>query len=142
MKKELQVGKVVGGKQFSLPLDFVTRTLAIVAIRGAGKTVAATVLAEEMAEAGLPWIAFDPIGVWWGLRVNPDGSPGGRQCESARAMTFELRPCPMHAVPRCAVRSWGTESWRACPKCHQRGTLLAAPPEHEYRNTENGSVVR
>lgn len=32
-----------------------------------------------MCEAGLPWIAFDPTpgGVWWGLRVNPDGSAGG-----------------------------------------------------------------
>lgn len=48
-------------------------------MRGAGKTVAATVIAEEMCEAGLPWIAFDPTpgGVWWGLRVNPDGSAGG-----------------------------------------------------------------
>lgn len=76
MKQVLNVG-TSNRKPFTLPLDFVTRTLAIVAIRGAGKTIAATVLAEEMAEAGLPWIAFDPVGVWWGLRVNPDGSPGG-----------------------------------------------------------------
>src|SRR2546421_12533883 len=76
VKRALTIG-TAGGKPFSLPLDIVARTQAIVAIRGAGKTVAATVLAEEMCEAGLPWIAFDPVGVWWGLRVNPDGAPGG-----------------------------------------------------------------
>jgi uncharacterized protein len=79
MKRALEIGRTVAGKPFTLPLDFVARTLGIIAVRGAGKTVAATVIAEEMCEAGLPWIAFDPTpgGVWWGLRVNPDGSAGG-----------------------------------------------------------------
>jgi len=78
MKRVLNIG-TVNGKPFTLPLDYVTRTGAIIAIRGGGKTVAATVIAEEFCEAGLPWIAFDPTpgGVWWGLRANPDGSPGG-----------------------------------------------------------------
>jgi len=77
MKKELELGTLMNGRRFLLPLDLVTRTLAVIGIRGAGKTVAATVLAEEMCEAGLPWVAIDPVGIWWGLRVNPDGSPGG-----------------------------------------------------------------
>jgi len=67
----------MSGQKFTLPLDLVTRTLAIIAIRGWGKTVAATVIAEEMCEAGLPWVAIDPVGVWWGLRANSDGTPGG-----------------------------------------------------------------
>ena len=77
MKSELQIGSLMSGAKFTLPLDLVTRTLAIIAIRGWGKTIAATVIAEEMCEAGLPWIAIDPVGVWWGLRCNPDGTPGG-----------------------------------------------------------------
>ena len=77
MKKQLELGTIVGGGKFPLPLDLVTRTLALIAMRGAGKTIAATDIAEEMCEAGLPWCALDPVGVWWGLRVNPDGSPGG-----------------------------------------------------------------
>jgi hypothetical protein len=77
VKAHLEIGQLVGGGKFTLPLDLVTRTLAIIAIRGWGKTVAATVIAEEMCEAGLPWVAIDPVGVWWGLRANPDGSPGG-----------------------------------------------------------------
>ena len=77
MKDKLEIGSLMSGQKFTLPLDLVTRTLAIIAIRGWGKTVAATVIAEEMCEAGLPWVAIDPVGVWWGLRANPDGSPGG-----------------------------------------------------------------
>ena len=77
MKQQLDVGKLMSGAKFTLPLDLVTRTLAIVAIRGWGKTIAATVIAEEMCEAGLPWVAIDPVGVWWGLRCNSDGTPGG-----------------------------------------------------------------
>ncbi len=53
------------------------QTFGIVAIRGAGKTVLATDMAEEFCEAGLPWISFDPVGVWYGLRSTPDGKPGG-----------------------------------------------------------------
>jgi uncharacterized protein len=79
VKRALNVGTWADGKPFTLPLDYVTRTGAFIAIRGGGKTVAATVIAEELCEAGLPWIALDPTpgGVWWGLRANPDGSPGG-----------------------------------------------------------------
>src|SRR5690348_189566 len=77
MKTTLEIGALMSGAKFTLPLDLVTRTLACVAIRGWGKTVAATVIAEAMCEAGLPWVAIDPVGVWWGLRCNPDGSPGG-----------------------------------------------------------------
>lgn len=75
MKDKLEIGTLMSGQKFTLPLDLVTRTLAIIAIRGWGKTVAATVIDEEMCEAGLPWVAIDPVGVWWGLRANPDGSP-------------------------------------------------------------------
>src|SRR6266850_3159093 len=77
MKKELELGSLSSGAKFLLPLDAATHTFGFIGIRGAGKTVAATVMAEEMCEAGLPWIALDPIGVWWGLRANPDGTPGG-----------------------------------------------------------------
>ena len=65
------------GKDFTLPLDAVTRTFAILAIRGAGKTTTAKRMAEEMARCGLPWICFDPVGVWWGIRATPEGKPGG-----------------------------------------------------------------
>lgn len=63
--------------QLTLPLDAVTETFAILAKRRAGKSNAAVVLAEEMFDAGLPWVAVDPKGDWWGVRASGDGkSPG------------------------------------------------------------------
>ena len=102
MKTALEIGHLAGSrKAFTLPLDYATRTGAIVAMRGAGKTVTATVIAEEMCEAGLPWIAFDPVGVWWGLRVNPDGSAGGYPVLIVGGEHGDL-PLEKHAAPRLA----------------------------------------
>jgi hypothetical protein len=61
----------------ALPLDAVTETFLILGKRGAGKTNAAVVMAEEMIAAGLRTCIVDPTGVWWGLRSSADGqSPG------------------------------------------------------------------
>lgn len=60
-----------------LPLDAVTRTFGILAVRGAGKSNTAAVMAEEMFAAGLPFVVIDPVGSWYGLRSSADGaSPG------------------------------------------------------------------
>ncbi len=45
--------------------------------RGAGKTYTAAVLAEEFFKTGIPFVVFDPIDVWWGLRVSKDGTGKG-----------------------------------------------------------------
>lgn len=58
---------------FSLPETAVTETFALLAIRGAGKTNAARVMAEEMFAAGAPFVAIDPVGSWWGLRAGREG---------------------------------------------------------------------
>lgn len=62
---------------FTMPLDAVTRTFALLAVRGAGKSNTARVMAEEMFRNSLPFVAVDPVGCWWGLRSSADGkSPG------------------------------------------------------------------
>lgn len=61
----------------SLPLDSVTQTFAILAKRRVGKTYTASVMAEEMAKAGLPFVVLDPTGAWWGLRSSADGKREG-----------------------------------------------------------------
>jgi len=66
----LKLGKLESGREFSVPLDYQVHTTALIGIRGSGKTVAATVLAEEMLEHNLPFVAIDPVGVWWGLRTS------------------------------------------------------------------------
>lgn len=61
----------------SLPVDFVTKSAAILAQRRKGKTYTASVIAEELVRLGLPWVAMDPTGAWWGLRSSPDGRAEG-----------------------------------------------------------------
>lgn len=55
-------------KDFSLSLDAVTQTFAVLAKRGVGKTHNSSVMAEEMLKAGQQVVAIDPTGAWWGLR--------------------------------------------------------------------------
>lgn len=54
-----------------------TETFAILAKRRAGKSNAAVVMAEEMYAAGLPWVAVDPKGDWYGVRASGDGRKPG-----------------------------------------------------------------
>lgn len=63
--------------ELSLPIDAVTETFGILAKKGAGKSNAAVVMAEEMHAAGVPWVAIDPKGDWWGLRASGDGQGPG-----------------------------------------------------------------
>lgn len=64
-------------KDLNLPDDAAVETMAILAVRGAGKSNAAVVLAEEMFRAGIPWVAIDPKGDWWGIRSSADGKGPG-----------------------------------------------------------------
>jgi hypothetical protein len=66
---KLNIGKTTDGKAFTLPLDLVTQTQAIIATKGKGKTYLAMVQVEEMLKAGLPVVCLDPTGVWWGLQA-------------------------------------------------------------------------
>lgn len=61
------------GVDLVLPVEYVTKTTAILAQRRKGKTYTAAVLAEELVDAGLPFTALDPTGAWWGLRAAADG---------------------------------------------------------------------
>jgi hypothetical protein len=60
-----------------LPIEAVTETFSILAKRGAGKTFTASVMVEELIEAGQPVVVIDPVGVWWGLRSSADGNGPG-----------------------------------------------------------------
>lgn len=62
-----------------LPRETVVEKQAILAMSGAGKSNTAVVLAEAMYDAGLPWVAIDPKGDWWGVRAGRDGKGVGLQ---------------------------------------------------------------
>jgi uncharacterized protein len=63
--------------ELSLPLEAVTETFGILAIKRVGKSNAGVVMAEEMYDAGLPWVAIDPKGDWWGVRASAEGKGPG-----------------------------------------------------------------
>jgi hypothetical protein len=60
-----------------LPVEAATKTFAILAKRGAGKSYTGAVMAEEFYKNGVPFVVFDPIDVWWGLRFKKDGKSRG-----------------------------------------------------------------
>lgn len=60
-----------------IPINAATKTFAILAKRGAGKTYTGAVMAEEFAKNNIPFVVFDPIDVWWGLRLAENGKDKG-----------------------------------------------------------------
>lgn len=56
--------------------DYAIQGNAMLGIKESGKTYAATFMAERLFEANVPFIAFDPIGVWRFLRVAAPGTGG------------------------------------------------------------------
>lgn len=69
--------KIEIGPQLALPVDAITQTFGILAVRGAGKSNLAAVMAEGMFKAGLPFVVIDPVSSWWGLRSGGDGKSAG-----------------------------------------------------------------
>lgn len=60
-----------------LPRDVVTQTVGILAKKRRGKTYTASVIAEEMIKAKLPFAVLDPTSAWWGLRAAANGIDPG-----------------------------------------------------------------
>lgn len=58
------------------PVDYAIQANAILGIRDSGKTYTATLVAEQLFQCGIPFIAFDPVGVWKYLRVGKKGAKG------------------------------------------------------------------
>lgn len=60
-----------------LPIDIVTESIAILAIKRAGKSTTARRLVEQLYYADQQCVVVDPKGDWWGLLYGRDGkSPG------------------------------------------------------------------
>lgn len=61
----------------SLPLDLVTESIGILAIKRVGKSYLAQKIVEQLLRAKQQVVVTDPKGDWWGLRAGSDGDPGG-----------------------------------------------------------------
>jgi hypothetical protein len=57
--------------------DLLESAIGIIAKRGRGKSGAIKVLMEELTRVGLPFVAFDPVGILWGIRSSFDGKGPG-----------------------------------------------------------------
>jgi DNA helicase HerA-like ATPase len=55
--------------------EYASQGNAILGIRDSGKSYTATYIAERLLDARIPFIAFDPIGIWRYLKVGKNG-PG------------------------------------------------------------------
>lgn len=60
-----------------IPINAATKTFALLAKRGAGKSYTGAVMAEEFHKNNIPFVVFDPIDVWWGLRLAKNGKDKG-----------------------------------------------------------------
>lgn len=58
------------------PVDYSSQGNAILGIIKSGKSYTATFLAEQLMEAGIPIVAFDPIGIWRHLKTGTNGHKG------------------------------------------------------------------
>jgi hypothetical protein len=71
----LNIGLGPTGKPFTLEPELAVQKLALLGISGSGKSCTASVIGEEMCKASLPWIALDPVGIWYGLKATREGKP-------------------------------------------------------------------
>lgn len=67
----------IGNDGFSLPIELVTSTQAILARKRSGKSYTASVQAEELLRHKQQIAAIDPTGAWWGLRSSATGDGPG-----------------------------------------------------------------
>lgn len=63
----------------SLPVEFATEGVAVIGMRGSGKSNTEVRFAELLSEAKVPFCAVDPKGDWHGVRSSADGKRPGLQ---------------------------------------------------------------
>jgi hypothetical protein len=72
MKKSIHISDTL-----QIPAEeFAIQGNAFLGIRESGKSYSATYIAEQLDEAGIPFVAFDPIGVWKYLKAKGPGPNG------------------------------------------------------------------
>lgn len=78
---------------------------AVLGIRDSGKTYTATLLAEGLFDAGVPFIAFDPIGVWRFLRVPGAGRGYPVVVAGGLEPDLPLTPAAVPALVEAAMKN-------------------------------------
>lgn len=88
-----------------LPIeDYAISGNGIVGIKETGKTYTATWIAERMMDAGIPFIAFDPIGRWRFLKVAGQGQGYPVVVAGGKYGDLPLTPQSAPEIVRAAMR--------------------------------------
>lgn len=89
------------------PLEFAVQASATLGMKESGKSYAATLFAERLHDAGIPFIAIDPIGIWRFMRFPRQGR-GGRGypivVAGGLAGDLPLNPATAPAIVEAAMR--------------------------------------
>jgi hypothetical protein len=65
------------GERVSWPAALASQAIGVLGMRGSGKSNLGRVIAEELFAASVPFVIFDPIGNWYGIRAGRNGRPAG-----------------------------------------------------------------
>jgi hypothetical protein len=87
------------------PTSYAIAGNAILGIRDSGKTYTATFIAERLFDAGIPFIAFDPIGVWRFLRVPGSGKGYPVVVAGGQDGDLALTPASAPAIVEAAMQN-------------------------------------
>jgi DNA helicase HerA-like ATPase len=71
-----------------LPINSATKTFGVIGKRGGGKTYTGGVMAEEFYKAKIPFVVFDPIDTWYGLRLSVLALAAGLSASSGTFGTY------------------------------------------------------
>lgn len=85
-------------------IDYAIHGNAILGIKESGKSYTATMFAERLMDAGIPIIAFDPIGIWRYLRVEGSGPGYPVVVAGGQHGDLPLTPATAAAIVRAAIR--------------------------------------
>lgn len=84
-------------------IEYASQGNAILGIRDSGKSYTATYLAERLLDAKIPFIAFDPIGVWRYLKIGKNGK-GYQVVVAGDDGDLPLRPETAPNIVRAAMQ--------------------------------------
>lgn len=85
--------------------EYASQGNAILGIRDSGKSYTATCIAEQLFGAGIPFTAFDPIGIWKYLRVPGRGSGYPVVVAGGRDGDLPLTVASAPEIVRAAMRN-------------------------------------
>jgi DNA helicase HerA-like ATPase len=110
-------------------VEYASQGNAVLGIRDSGKSYTATLIAEQLLEARIPFVAFDPIGVWKYLKVGTPGRSGYQLVVAGEGGDIPLKP-----ETAADIVSNGNRSRQICRKTGN-GKAMEKTSDNNYPRT-------